>query len=432
MPMGDPVARLLAVLTVAFALALTLAGTAAAQGPEPCVPGTEEPICQFELGGVTFVADGDTIDVDLADDGTATPVRVRITGIQAMEQSVYSHDPAKRRGDCHALEATARLEELIRGSNGVVRLASQHADSRSKARLLRSVQVLVGGQWQDVGRILVSEGHALWLASGSEWAWNRTLSQLSQQAARAGVGLWSTTYCGAGPDAALRLWVHWDADGNDTVNYDDEWVRIQNLDTTAPVSLDGWWLRDSGLRRFTFPAGTVVDPGATVTVRVGAANAPDLGWNLTQSVFDNATSDERAIGDGAYLFDPEGDLRAWQVYPCREACTDAAAGAFDITVTPSGRETIALRNTSEASIALDGYEIATAAHTYAFRDAVVGPGETLRLRVGGSPGDDSRLERHWGSSDPLLRDGGDAVRLMTFDSIVIACASWGSGRCASP
>jgi endonuclease YncB( thermonuclease family) len=424
--MRDPVRRLLALLPLAVALAL--APTAGAQGSGACVPGTEEPVCQYQVGGVTFVDDGDTIDVDLSDDGTAVPVRVRIAGIQAMEQTVYSHDPARRRGDCHALEATARLDELIRASGGIVRLAAQNLGSRSQQRLLRSVQVMVDGQWTDVGRILLSEGHVLWLASGSEWAWNRTYSQLAQQAARARVGLWNPTFCGPEPAADVRLWVHWNAAGNDNLNFDDEWVRIENVDRETPLALEGWWLRDSGLRRFTFPAGAMVAPGGTLTVHVGAARPPDLGWNLTQSIFDNATDDERAIGDGAYLFDYEGDLRAWQVYPCREACTDPAQGAFDIQVQPVGRETIALRNTTEAPIALDGYAITTAVQTYAFEDAVVEPGETLRLRVGGSPDDDSRLEKHWGRAD-LLRNGGDAVRLTTFDAIVVGCASWGTGEC---
>ena len=39
---------------------------------------------------------------------------VRMTGINAMEQSVYSSIASRRRGECHALEATSRLEQLIR------------------------------------------------------------------------------------------------------------------------------------------------------------------------------------------------------------------------------------------------------------------------------------------------------------------------------
>ena len=38
-------------------------------------------------GKVVFVDDGDTIDVDVAGDGTGRPVRVRYIGIQSMELS---------------------------------------------------------------------------------------------------------------------------------------------------------------------------------------------------------------------------------------------------------------------------------------------------------------------------------------------------------
>ena len=39
---------------------------------------------------------------------------VRMTGFNAMEQTVYSSIASRRRGECHALEATSRLEQLIR------------------------------------------------------------------------------------------------------------------------------------------------------------------------------------------------------------------------------------------------------------------------------------------------------------------------------
>ena len=35
------------------------------------------------------------------------------------------------------------------------------------------------------------------------------------------------------------------------------------------------------------------------------------------------------MGDGAYLFDPQGDLRASMTYPCRIACTDPYQGAVE-------------------------------------------------------------------------------------------------------
>ena len=37
--------------------------------------------------------------------------------------------------------------------------------------------------------------------------------------------------------------------------------QVRNLDPVNPLPLTGWYLRDSGLRRFTFPPGTVLAPG---------------------------------------------------------------------------------------------------------------------------------------------------------------------------
>ena len=76
---------------------------------------------------VVSVNDGDTIHVRL----NGRVETVRFSSIQAMEQSVYSPHPSKRRGECHALEATARLEQLIRDGHGRVRLSAQRASSHA-------------------------------------------------------------------------------------------------------------------------------------------------------------------------------------------------------------------------------------------------------------------------------------------------------------
>jgi hypothetical protein len=34
----------------------------------------------------------------------------------------------------------------------------------------------------------------------------------------------------------------------------------------------------------------------------------------------NPAGAPRYMGDGGFLFDPDGDLRAWDMYPCRYAC----------------------------------------------------------------------------------------------------------------
>jgi micrococcal nuclease len=52
----------------------------------------------------------------------------------------------------------------------------------------------------------------------------------------------------------------------------------------------------------------------------GSSSGTQFFWGLADAAFENATDDERALGDGAYLFDPQGDIRAWMTYPCRVAC----------------------------------------------------------------------------------------------------------------
>jgi endonuclease YncB( thermonuclease family) len=289
----------------------------------PCVPGTDQPLCTVQTGKVTAVDDGDTLDVHVHGAGFE---RIRITGINAMEMSVYNRNPAKQQGDCHALEATALLSSLVKRSHKKVRVLSVDRLSRSRHRPVRTVQVFIRNSWHDVGNLMISRGLSLWLPNLREWAWNGQYSFIEQQAASRRVGLWSPTYCGLGPDddIPIRVTVHPNARGNDTINVNGEWVTITNLGA-RDLPLGGWWIRDSGLRRYTFPYGVTVPVGTSMRLRVGKGD-DDLDtfyWNLKAPVFENASGNPKYMGDGAYLFDPQGDIRAWDIYPCRLACTSS-------------------------------------------------------------------------------------------------------------
>jgi endonuclease YncB( thermonuclease family) len=314
--------RLVAVL--ATSAALLAAAAAPAQAATACRPGSGSPTCQVWTGKVAWVPDGDTPLVDVYGDGTSTPRPIRLIGVQAMEQTVYHPTPSKRRGECHALAATARFEQLVRAGGGVVRLTAQHASSSSRGRPLRSVAVKINGVWRDVGLDLIRHGYALWLPIPDEWAWNPAYRVAAQQAARDGKRLYDTDACGVGPyqGAKLSLEVNYDAEGSDAENVNGEWMRVANA-SSGPVPVGGWWVRDSGLRRYTFPAGTVVPARGAIYVHVGkgSATATHRYWGFSAPLFANPTFDTRAIGDGGYLFDPRGDLRAWMLYPCVTACT---------------------------------------------------------------------------------------------------------------
>jgi endonuclease YncB( thermonuclease family) len=421
-------------LTLLLAAFLALPPTALAVRTGGCLPGQSHPVCDIWTGKVTFVGDGDTVYVDVDGDGTHRTKRVRLTGINAQEQTVYAAKPRDRRGECHALEATAYLDRMIKKSHKRVRLLAQDPASHSGSRPRRSLQVKLHGRWQDTGRRLLAHGDALWLPNAVEYAWNGEYSRIAERTAARRIGIWNPSYCGGGYPANLRVWVSWDAEGSDFKNLNGEWIRIKNLDA-APVNLGGWVARTSDLRRFHIPAGTVVPPGGSLTVHVGsgANTATDLYWGLRGPVFDQATDDDRKLGDGGYLFDPRGNLRGQMMYPCRWNCADPLQGKLDVRAFPRrSDEYVAVSNTSTTAVDLEGYQLDSRWHFYDFGPGtVLQPGDTLRLYVRGSPDEDTALVKHWGFDASVLPNGGDAVAIRTFSDIVLSCYSWGDGSCSA-
>ena len=103
-----------------------------------------------------------------------------------------------------------------------------------------------------------------------------------------------------------------------------------------------------------------------------------------------------------------------------------------------GDESISIANTSGGPVDLGGHLVKL--HNagkpdqfvfgYPFRaGTVLAPGETMRLDPGGSPVDDTRLERHAGRGPFVLADGKGVVSLRTTDDLVTDCTSWGDASC---
>jgi endonuclease YncB( thermonuclease family) len=423
--------RRLAVCLVLAAGLVAWPGVAQARSGSCLIPGAELR-CSIWTGRVTSVGDGDTFYVYVS--GARRVYKVRITGINAMEQTVYTDNPAARRGECHALEATARLEQLIRRGGGRVRLAALDASSASHRRWRRSVAVKINGRWRDVGRTLISEGHAVWLPNWEEWAWNASYSRLAERAAAAHRGIWNPTYCGRGPSDAspLRLTVNGDADGTDDDNENGEWIRIRNLDPVRTVRLGGWMVSDSTpTNRYRLPDWVTVTPGETLTIRVGRGTDTwtELFWGLRKSIFDNERTDH-GLGDGAYLFDPQGDLRAWMTYPCRLGCRDPLARALELSARGTGRESVTVRNAGATAVDLDGYRLVNPPHVYPFGiGTTLAPGKELTVQSGGDPEEDTPLVKYWGKAGAILRDAGDVVRLTSLRDVEVACVAYGDATC---
>jgi endonuclease YncB( thermonuclease family) len=427
------VRRVLPFLLAAILAALLPAAADAARGA--CLAGVPSPDCHVWTAKVRAVNDGDTIDVDVLRDGTTATRRIRFAGVQAMEQTEYA--ARARQGDCHAVEATERVERLIRRSKGLVRLAAQDPFSTSqRRRLVRTVAVRAGGRWTDVGTILMREGLALWgpRTAAREYVVNASYSMQSQRAIAAQRGLFDPDACGVGPSAAspLSLIVNWDADGPDDTNPSGEWVRIRNLDPVNWVPLGDWRLRDASLRDYQFPPQAVLAPGGSLTVNVGTFgdDATIFPWGLRYPAFANVTTNGTDMGDGAYLFDPLGNVRAAMVYPCRWQCSDPLAGTVGIGVDPQGRgESVTITNVSAAPIDLGDHVLKSPPESYHLEPGtVLQPGVSLRIRVVGD-GEDSELEKRWGLAGPILRDAGDVVRLSSYTDITVSCTAWGDRTC---
>ncbi len=229
------------------------------------------------------------------------------------------------------------------------------------------------------------------------------------------------------------MWVNWDADGSETENLNGEWVRIKNEGATD-LSIAGWWFRDSFLDRYFFPVGAAVPAGRAITLYVGSRPASDTNttthfyWRRTHAVFDNAG--RRGMGDGGYLFDPQGDLRLSMMYPCRYSCSDLLKGKIALTARPRAPEEVEVQNVSTSSMDLEGYVLENPPYVYSFGpNTVLDPGETMQLVVLGSPSTDTALIKHWGKQSYILNDSGDLTRLRTQTNITIVCYAWGSFSC---
>ena len=272
-------------------------------------------------GKVTRVRDGDTVDVDVWGDGTTAPQTIRNTGIQAMET-----------GQCHAAEATRLMTSLA--ASKTVRLTARYASTTSWGRPVRYVDAESGSVFTDTQLPMLNAGHALALTLGNETSRWRTYMLAQQKAEATHQNLWDTDYCRSGPaqSTPIKVWVNYDGDGDESKNVNTEWVRILNEGTT-PLSLTGWWLRSAAQDYFHFPQGTVVQPGAVITLYAGkgTATATSFFWGSPTPKFPN--SDEPGgYGSGAYLFDPDGDLRSHTSFPCLVNCTDARAGKIKMAV----------------------------------------------------------------------------------------------------
>lgn len=245
--------------------------------------------CQGSPGEFTVarVIDGDTF---LLQGGE----KVRLLGINAPEE-----------GQPYFEEATARLRELVEGRQ--IKLERDVVDQDRYGRLLRYVFL----EGRNINVELVREGLAHVYLIPPNLKYEAELRAAEEEARAAGRGIWrpSEVRC------LLIVNFHWDAEGNDCENLNDEYVIFQNVGP-KPLELTGWTVSDEANHVYIFPR-FVLNAGATVTLHSGCGKntKEDLFWcssgRKCNAIWNNG-------GDTLYLRDSQGRLVLRYSYPGRQ------------------------------------------------------------------------------------------------------------------
>lgn len=259
------------------------------------------------------IIDGDTFVARRP--GSKREIIVRNAGIQAMEDRECGKKPAKQ------------LLSRLLGKKVVIVSRTNQARPNGLGiwRIQRNAFTPSG---RDIQSAMLRSGLVLPYGIGRETLKQDVYATLAQQAARAGKGLFSGTYCRSGPvqESPLQLMINYDASGRDRDNLGGKFVRIRNLGDYA-VPIGRWRLRAAAHDSFYFPAGAILPAHGEVMVRLGNGidTATTFYWEGDRVRF-FVPGHSRYQGGGGYLFDRDGDIRAWSMYPCRVLCGHPAIG----------------------------------------------------------------------------------------------------------
>ena len=318
-----------------------------------------------ECGIVYKHEDGDTTHVKT----TANKlVEVRNIGLQTPERRKGSN-PAQ----CGAEDAYENFKALMPEEITIVQLRSISNSTNGwggGSRPLRSVYKLnnTTGEFDiDVQAEQIKAGWSLWWPLAAEWAHNKEYLDLMNEAKAKGLGIWNPNLCGKATGGVPSMWFSHNAPKIDT---DDEpafgeYVILKNQ-TSAPINLKGWALRDNSLNFFWNSSNgkwmqslnkfgdMTLAPGDHRIIYLDnpknyplstteyeyfnwSRNAP--GHQLTNGSVRTSSNPNYANGDGLYLLDPKGNIRNSMTNPCTSTamCPTPAWVAEIISNTRAGQ-----------------------------------------------------------------------------------------------
>lgn len=404
-------------LLLAGAALIGVVGTLGTR-PQPASAAT----LQSWYGDVVSIVDGDTVEVVL--DGQTAVRTVRIAGLNTNER--WEEDP--RPAECHAAAAKAALVSLLDGER--VRLAARSASSQDKGRDLR--HVFIGSS--NVAQLMLEDGYGLPIQFTLEPDYAAANTAAAWRGVATGSHLWDPDACGAGPGAvdAIEMVTNYDAAGDDTKNPNGEYVQLRNTGGST-IDLTGWQLRDTGLGRWTFPAGASLPAGGRIRIYVGAGTNTSTSFYLGHSVPMLANT-----YDGMFLHDTQFDIRAYDMWPCSGDCGPTPPLVIDRvsydapgddSVNPNG-EWVRIRNVGNSTVDLQDWVIDTPPYqATSIASRPMAPGGSVVLYLGAGTGTTDTM--YYGLSTGVLGNTGDIVTLLTPDRDLVDCAAWGSYSCGA-
>ncbi|MCU0277463.1 MAG: lamin tail domain-containing protein [Candidatus Nanopelagicales bacterium] len=417
-----------------LAVGLVAPAPALADDSPPLRPGEQI----RERGFVARVTDGDTLRfANTANRRTNNYDVIRLIGVQAPEVARKGFHA----GECNGDLAQAVLVDIAEGHRAV--LASMH-DTRdsSRDRKLRTVYVQDDdGNWVDLAAEMLRRGWGQWFPKKTEPVHNLQYRELSEAAQAEQLNIWNPTNCGDkyATGVPLQMWIQPDPSGNDWDNVNGEYIRIANMSADTAADLSGWSLRDGSLHWLRFPSGTVIGANDTLVIRVGEGRSDShtLYWGRKRPVFSNLGVTKEYMGDGAYLIDRQGNVRAYYIYPCLGTCDDPRMGSVVISkvrddppgneVRKPNQEFVRISNRGTQTFPMVGYEMRIGGWTREFGVAdTLAPGSSLTVRIG--KGRDHSTTRFFGMPHSILNNTGDLVSLRSFDARVIDCYAYGQLR----
>ena len=252
---------------------------------------------------IVEVIDGDTIDVKFSD---GTIDRVRFVGIDCPE-SFKENDPDEYEGIndpdylyMWALTINKYTTSRLLGKQVILQYDSISGRRGYYGRILAYIII------DDINYNLelVEKGFArAYIEADCELLDELVAAQESAMFSK--VGIWSESTVDVDMDSSVRLRivdVHYNAEGNDNENLNDEYFSIENI-SDEEIDFTGWRVVDEGENhRFYFPDSFTLSPGETVTIYTGSDTDSDykLYWNKTgTAVWNNG-------GDTVHVYNASG------------------------------------------------------------------------------------------------------------------------------